>query len=301
LNLKVVSDVRQTIFQGLLTREQENSMNSPNQHKPNNGVHEITPESVGWRYLSFKTVHLKAGESISAHTETQEAALVPLSGSFEVKAAEQVFALSRSGVFSQLPHVVYMPPRTVYTVLALQDCHFALGSAPAKGLYPVHCFAPAEMKIEVRGGAHAVRQVNHILGPDLPAERLVLFEVYTPSGNWSGIPPHRHDGLRGSLYVEETYYYRVEPADTGWAVHRNYSPEHGLDELLLIRDDDLVRTPVGYHPVSAPPGSNVYFLNYLAGDPTLEQRAVAPVDDSDWAWLRQNWAGNPLQIPFGKP
>jgi 5-deoxy-glucuronate isomerase len=168
-------------------------------------------------------------------------------------------------------------------------------------LYPVRCFAPSEMKIEVRGGAHAVRQVNHILGPNLPAERLVLFEVYTPSGNWSGIPPHRHDGLRGSLYVEETYYYRLSPPETGWAVHRNYSPEHELDELLLIRDEDLVRTPVGYHPVSAPPGTNVYFLNYLAGNHTPEQRTVAPVDDSDWAWLRQDWAGNPLEIPFGKP
>lgn len=272
---------------------------SPNQHKPVNGVLEITPESVGWQFLSFKTIQLKAGESLSANTEGQEYALVPLSGTFEVQVAQQTFALTRTSVFEELPHVVYMPPQTDYTVTAESDCHFALGSAPAKGLFPVRCFAPSEMKKEVRGGAHAVRQVNHILGPDLPAERLVLFEVYTPSGNWSGIPPHRHDGLRGSLYVEETYYYRIDPPEIGWAVHRNYSPEHSLDELLLIRDGDLVRTPVGYHPVSAPPGSNVYFLNYLAGDAILEQRAVAPVDDSDWAWLREDWSGKPLKIPFG--
>lgn len=275
-------------------------MNSPNHHQPVGGVHEITPKSVGWQFLSFKTVLLQAGQSITANTHSEEAALVPISGAFEVNIAGQVFSLARSSVFTELPHVVYMPPQTAYTVVARTDSHFALGSAPATGLYPVRCFAPSEMKVELRGGAHAVRQVNHILGSDLPAERLVLFEVYTPSGNWSGIPPHRHDGLRGSLYVEETYYYRIEPANTGWAVHRNYSPEHGLDELLLVRDGDLVRTPVGYHPVSAPPGSNVYFLNYLAGDPTFEQRAVAPVDDSDWAWLREDWAGKPLKIPFGK-
>jgi 5-deoxy-glucuronate isomerase len=276
-------------------------MNSPNHHKPINGVHSITPQSVGWQFLSFQTVHLQAGHTISGQTDGEESALVPISGALTVEVAGQAFHLSRSSVFDQLPKVVYMPPQTSYAVVASQDCLFALGSAPATGLYPVRCFVPEEMKIELRGGAHAVRQVNHILGPDLPAERLVLFEVYTPSGNWSGIPPHRHDGLRGSLYVEETYYYRVQPAETGWAVHRNYSPEHGLDELLLIQDNDLVRTPVGYHPVSAPPGSNVYFLNYLAGDHTPEQRAVAPVDDSDWAWLRQDWAGKPLELPFGKP
>ena len=36
------------------------------------------------------------------------------------------------------------------------------------------------MKQEVRGGGVAVRQVNHILAHPLPAERLILFEVYVP-------------------------------------------------------------------------------------------------------------------------
>ncbi len=274
-------------------------MNSPNQFKPQNGVLEITPGIVGWQYLSFKTVVLKAGERISGQTNNEEAALVPIFGALEIMVNGQLFELNRSDVFKELPHVVYMPPRTAYEVVARADSHFAIGSAPAEGLFPVRCFMPSEMKQEIRGGANATRQVNHILGPDLPAERLVLFEVYTPSGFWSGTPPHRHDGLRGSKYVEETYFYRVSPADIGWAVHRNYSPEHNLDELLLVRDGDLVLTPAGYHPVSAPPGSNVYFLNFLAGDTTLEQRAIAPVDDSDWAWLREDWAGKPLKLPIG--
>ena len=275
-------------------------MNSPNQFKPQDGVVEVTPASFGWQFLSFKTVLLKAGQRFDDQTFEQEVALVPLSGSFEVLVNDLVVPLQRSSVFTQLPHVVYMPPKTVYSVVAQADSHFAIGSAPATGLFPFRVFTPSEMKVEVRGGSNATRQVNHILGPDLPAERLVLFEVYTPSGFWSGIPPHRHDGLRGSTYVEETYFYRIDPPDIGWAVHRNYSPEHGLDELLLVKDGDLVLTPVGFHPVSAPPGSNVYFLNFLAGDALLEQRAVAPVDDSDWAWLRQDWSGKPLKIPFGK-
>ena len=275
-------------------------MNSPNQFKPHNGVVNVSPASFGWKFLSFKTVLLKAGEQFLGNTLEEEAALVPISGSFEVQATGQLIPLSRSSVFKELPHVVYMPPKTAFGVVARTDTHFAIGSAPATGLFPFRVFTPSEMKVEVRGGANATRQVNHILGPDLPAERLVLFEVYTPSGFWSGIPPHRHDGLRGSSYVEETYYYRIEPADIGWAVHRNYSPEHDLDELLLVKDGDLILTPAGYHPVSAPPGSNVYFLNFLAGDPLLKERAIAPVDDSDWAWLREDWAGKPLKIPFGK-
>jgi 5-deoxy-glucuronate isomerase len=104
----------------------------------------------------------------------------------------------------------------------------------------------------------------------------------------------------GSLYIEETYYYKLSPK-TGWAIHRNYSPEDGLDELLLAKDGDLILAPRGYHPVVAPPGSNVYYLNYMAGEALHEQRATPPVDDPDWAWMRQDWAGKPLKLPIGKP
>jgi len=273
-------------------------MNSPNQIKPVDGRLEVTPTKAGWRYLSFKTIRLKAGENLAGNTQGQEAALVPLAGTLEVKANGQTVQLSRKDVFSELPNVLYLPPGSEYVVEAISSAHLALGSAPAEGKYPLRLFRPPEMRVEMRGGANATRQVNHILGPDLPAERLLLYEVYTPSGFWSGWPPHRHDGRRNSLYIEETYYYRITP-QTGWAVHRNYSPEDGLDELLLVRDGDLVLAPKGYHPVAAAPGSNVYYLNFMAGEALNEARATPPVDDPDWGWMRGDWAGQPLELPIG--
>ncbi|MBF6595922.1 MAG: 5-deoxy-glucuronate isomerase [Thermaceae bacterium] len=273
-------------------------MNSPNQIKPVDGQLEVTPTKAGWRYLSFKTIRLKAGENLAGNTQGQEAALVPLAGTLEVKANRQTIQLSRKDVFSELPNVLYLPPGSEYVVEAISSAHFALGSAPAEGKYPLRLFRPPEMRVEMRGGANATRQVNHILGPDLPAERLLLYEVYTPSGFWSGWPPHRHDGRRNSLYIEETYYYRITP-QTGWAVHRNYSPEDSLDELLLVRDGDLVLAPKGYHPVAAAPGSNVYYLNFMAGEALNEARATSPVDDPDWGWMRGDWVGQPLELPIG--
>ncbi len=278
-------------------------MNSPNHIKPRSqtGVlQEINPATANWKYLSFEVVSLPPRYTHNSMTAHQEAALVPLSGQMQVKVNDQIFELQRQDVFSELPNVLYMPPGSEYTIKAITPSVFALGSAPAEGRYPLRLFRPDEMRAEIRGGANATRQVNHILGPDLPAERLLLYEVYTPSGFWSGWPPHRHDGVNGSLYIEETYYYRINPPEAGWAMHRNYSPQHDLDELLLVKDGDLVLTPVGYHPVSAPPGSNVYYLNYMAGEAVNEQRSIAPVDDPDWAWMRQDWAGKPFKIPFGK-
>ncbi|AFZ66858.1 5-deoxy-glucuronate isomerase [Deinococcus peraridilitoris] len=265
---------------------------------------EVTPESAGWTFLSFGVLHLQAGETHAGNTGDREVALVPQEADLSVTVHGETvngetFRLQRESVFTQLPHVLYLPPGTSYRLEAHAKSVLALGGAPAEGQLPVRLLRPDEMRVELRGGANATRQVNHILGPDLPAERLLLYEVYTPSGNWSGWPPHRHDGQLGSLYIEETYYYRVSPPH-GWAVHRNYSPEDGEDELLLAQDGDLILSRRGYHPVAAAPGSNVYYLNYMAGEAQGEARRQAPVDEAAWGWMRQDWEGRVMKLPFGR-
>ncbi|WP_216324289.1 5-deoxy-glucuronate isomerase [Deinococcus aestuarii] len=259
----------------------------------------ITAESAGWQYLTFRVEHLKAGEARAGETGGLEMALVPQEGDLAAEVNGETYPLRRESVFTGLPHVLYLPPGTTYTLTATQDSTYAIGGAPAEGRLPVRLIRPEEIRVELRGGANATRQVSHILGPDLPAERLLLYEVYTPSGNWSGWPPHRHDGRLGSLYIEETYYYRVLPPE-GWAVHRNYSPEDGEDELLLARDGDLILSRRGYHPVAAAPGSNVYYLNYMAGEAQGEERSRPPVDEAAWGWMRQDWGGRAMELPFGE-
>ena len=270
-------------------------------HRPPDasGAVGVTPETAGWRFLSFGVVQLKAGQTFAADTGGLEVAVVPQSGQFSLEVGGQTFDFQRGSVFTELPQVAYLPPGLTWKVTAQSDCVFAHGGAPAEGKLPLRLIAPHEMRVELRGGANAARQVSHILGPDLPAERLLLYEVYTPSGHWSGWPPHRHDGHLGSLYIEETYHYRIQPPE-GWAVHRNYSPEDGLDELLLARDGDLILSPRGYHPVAAAPGSNVYYLNFMAGEAVGEGRRTPPVDEARWAWMRQDWEGGALKIPFGR-
>jgi 5-deoxy-glucuronate isomerase len=258
---------------------------------------DVTPQSAGWQYLSFRVVALAAGETYVVATGGEEVALVPLQGSSVVQVGGQAFALERSGVFVGPPSLVYSPPGQVLEVTAQTTFEFAVGGAPATGKYPVRLIRPEEIKCELRGGGAAQRQVNHILAPPLPAERLILFEVYVPGGSWSGWPPHCHDGSGGSPYLEETYYYRIDPAD-GFAIHRNYRLDTDFDELLPARNGDLVLVTQGYHPVAAAPGSNVYFLNYLAGELLDEARSTPPLDDSRYAWMKSNWEGNRLTLPI---
>ncbi len=267
---------------------------------------EVTPESAGWKYLGFKVIALKAGETYRERTEGKEVALVPLHGKGALdifpqtprdRGAGERFIFERGNIFAELPQVLYVPPGKEIKVTATADLEFTTGSAPAGGKYPTRLFKPHEMKQEVRGGGAARRQVNHILAYPLPAERLILYEVYVPGGMWSGWPPHRHDG-EGSPYLEETYYYRFDPAN-GFGIQRNYRDETGFDELFTVKDGDLAVVTQGYHPVACAPGANMYFLNYQAGDLVDEARGTPPYDDPAQVWIKDNWEKNVLQLPIG--
>ncbi len=261
---------------------------------------EVTPASAGWDYLGFTVTALPAGDSTAVATAGNEVAFVPLSGDLTLTVDGRRFEVSRASVFTALPHILYVPPGHEVQMEARSDAELAYGSAPAEGRYPVRLFAPNEMKREVRGGGVARRQVNHVLAHPLPAERLILFEVYVPGGAWSGWPPHCHDGKYGSPYLEETYYYRITPG-SGFGVHRNYARDTDFDETFTVEDGDLVLVTEGFHPVIASPGCNLFFLNFLAGELEDDARATPPVDDPDHAWIKDDrWEEGrwPLPVPL---
>lgn len=273
-------------------------MNNPLRPAAGSGlVLEVTPASAQWRDLGFTVCRLEAGQQRTVHAEGREIAFVPQHGDVTAHVDGQAYPLARRGVFEAMPHVLYVPPGTVVRLEASADAEVAWGSAPAEGRHPVRLFEPDEMRREVRGGGPAVREVHHVLAHPLPAERLIVFEVYVPGGTWSGWPPHCHDGRLGSAYLEETYYYQVRP-ESGFALHRNYTREGDMDEIVAVRNGDLMTVRGGFHPVAATPGSNVYFLNFLAGDLVDDARGRPPVDDPDHAWIKDAWDGAAMKLPL---
>ena len=131
------------------------------------------------------------------------------------------------------------------------------------------------------------------LDPTFESERLIAYEILTPSGNWSSFPPHRHDGRFGTTYHEETYYYRLSPGD-GFALQRIYTRDTDLDVSIAAADGDLVLVHEGYHTVATAPGTNAYYLNFLAGD----TKPVTQLNDPAYAWIVDDWAGRPIAIPL---
>jgi 5-deoxy-glucuronate isomerase len=244
---------------------------------------QVTPESAGWRYLYFG---VREG-AFESQTGEAEIAIVPLSGRCRVEADGTTWELGdRESVFAGMPWALYLPRDTAYRVEPLGPLEVAIcGARCDRRLEPV-LVRPDEVEIEVRGAGNATRQINHIVKPEFPAERLLVVEVFTPAGNWSSYPPHKHDEDRppGEVVLEETYYYRTARPEA-FAVQRLYSPEHGVDETVTVRDGDLMLVPFGYHTTAAAHGYDLYYLNALAGD----RRSMAAADDPELAWVRPAW------------
>ena len=244
---------------------------------------QVTPESAGWRYLYFG---VREG-SFAAETGDGEIALVPLGGRCRVEAEGESWELGgRAGVFEGMPSALYLPRDTTYRVEADGPLELAISCARCERRREPVLIRPEDVEIEVRGAGNATRQINHIVKPEFPAERLLVVEVFTPSGNWSSYPPHKHDEDKppGEVVLEETYYFRT-PAPEAFAVQRLYSPAHDLDLTVTVRDGDLLLVPYGYHTTCAAHGYDLYYLNALAGD----RRSMAAADDPDLAWIRAAW------------
>jgi 5-deoxy-glucuronate isomerase len=240
---------------------------------------QVTPESAGWSYLYFGVRRAP----FSSETGDGEIALVVLGGRCTVSAEGESWELGgRANVFAGMPWALYLPRDTAYAVEG--DAEVAICGARCERRREPVLIRPEDVEIEVRGAGNATRQINHIVKPEFPAERLLVVEVFTPSGNWSSYPPHKHDEDKppGEVILEETYYFRTD----GFAVQRLYSPRHGLDVTETVRDGDLMLVPHGYHTTAAAHGYDLYYLNALAGD----RRSMASADDPSLAWIRAAWS-----------
>jgi len=245
---------------------------------------EVTPESAGWEHLSFSVVDVAGPRSFDLGE--REVAIVPLSGEATVRAGGTAWTVGRESMWVERPQSLYLPRDTPFEVDG--RAQLALSCAVARTRREPVLIPPEAVEIEIRGAGNATRQISHIVKPEFPADRILVVEVYTPAGNWSSYPPHKHDEERGELetILEETYYFRSRPGAAGaFAVQRLYSPAHGLDLTETVRDGDLLLVPYGYHTTAAAHGYDLYYLNALAGN----RRSMQPADDPELAWVRPAW------------
>lgn len=242
----------------------------PSQKPDEHGnVLRITPQSADWSYVGFEVYTLQKGQTLKQVTGNREVCIVLLSGMAHLSTNYQKWENigRRMDVFEKIPpYSVYVPPGDFYEVEAVTDLELAICKAPGEGTYPARLIAPGDVGVEIRGAGNIERKIHNILPEQKPADSLLVVEVFTPEGNWSSYPPHKHDqeNLPHESYLEETYYHKINPVH-GFAIQRVYTDDRSLDETLVVKNGNAVLVPKGYHPVSAPPGYEVYYLNVMAG------------------------------------
>ena len=251
---------------------------------PDRVIVSVTPTSAGWSYVGFEVCRLLRGERIERDTTGREVCAVLLCGRADIKFGEEEFhgAGSRPTVFDGLPDAFYAPPGGVLVIAATSDvCEVALCWAPATSGAPPTSLPGAGIRPFKRGSGRTERTIHNILMEDRAAESLLVTEVLTPGGNWSSYPPHKHDtdDLPRETYLEETYYHRTARRE-GFAIQLVYTDDGSLNEVVRVRDGDVVLVPRGYHPVAAGPGYDLYYLNVMAGP----RRRWLVTTDPDHRW-----------------
>ena len=285
-----------------------NSNSSPllaieDKSNPNNIYQDISKEEGQWEFLNFQARRLKKGASWTHNTGENEYAIVLLSGNFSVESDKGNWRVTngRKSVFEGVAHTLYLPRRTQFTLTSESEIlDLGVGWCETNEDHPAYLKQPEECAIELRGGDNANRQINSLIQPGFDCHRLVCVEVYTPSGNWSSFPAHKHDERRvdefGNLIearLEEIYFYKIDKPE-GYAIQQVYTYDRSLDEIIRVKNNEAVLVPKGYHPVVAGHGYNVYYLNFLTGS----DQSLANTDDPDHAWIYGTWKGQDPRLPF---
>jgi 5-deoxy-glucuronate isomerase len=255
---------------------------------PDGQVQGFTPAEAGWDWTSFHVYELEPDQSARRAADDQERLVLVLEGWAAVTVGHTDYGTvgSRDSVFDgPPPPVLLVEPGLAVEVVAQTRTLLAIGSALGASVKRTALFAPDDVHVETRGSGNTERRIHHLLPPAAEAGRLIAFEVYTPGGNWSSYPPHKHDTENPPVEarLEELYFYRFAKPQ-GFGFQRVYTPDRTLDESMAVGDRDVVVVPDGYHPFGAPAGYDAYYLNVMAGP----NRAWYFTLDPDHAWL-MNW------------
>lgn len=262
----------------------------------------ITAQEAGWDHLNMAARRMNKGERWSGNTGDYEYAHIILGGVCSIRTSQGDFLKvgRRPDVFSGMPYALYLSRQVDFEIEALTD-GFEVASCwvATDRDYPARLITPSQCPVELRGGANASRQINGIIPPGFNCHRIICVEVYTPGGNWSSYPPHKHDIHReddqGKILeadLEEIYFYKLDRPE-GYAYQRVYNDDLSIDGVMLARNHDMVLVPEGYHPVVSAHGYTTYYLNFLAGS----AQSLANSDDPQYAWVKDTWTWQDPRLP----
>jgi 5-deoxy-glucuronate isomerase len=219
----------------------------------------------------------RAGATHILHTQDQETVIDVLSGTCAMTLARSTERSAyevvgqRSSPFDGPPTMVYIPRGMDVTITCTAaPLHAVLVSVPSRSDTAPALITPEDVSAAPFGRNNWQRSVYPSVGLDVQADRIMMGETHTPSGNWSSYPPHKHDedNPPEEVLSEEIYHFLIDPPH-GFGMQRLWTaPGHPepINEAYPLRDGDTVAIPRGYHPTVVAPGFRMVTVWAYAGD-----------------------------------
>ncbi|MEO7393827.1 MAG: 5-deoxy-glucuronate isomerase, partial [Chitinophagaceae bacterium] len=212
------------------------------------GVYQkILAADAGWTHLNVEARLMRKDEVWEGNTGENEYGFILLSGNYSVTTDRGSWQTinGRKNVFAGIAHTLYLPAHTEFSLKADSGIlDIAAGWCKMSHDYPAQFKTPEQAAIEIRGGDNATRQINSLIQPGFGSSQLIAVEVYTPSGNWSSFPPHKHDERKvdandnlTEACLEEFYFYKIDK-EQGYAIQQVYTSDGKLNEIMQVRNND---------------------------------------------------------------
>jgi 5-deoxy-glucuronate isomerase len=240
--------------------------------------------------LAFGVYRL-SGEPLALETAEREYVFVAQRGTCEVAVEGTTWQLSRPGsVFApeggpSASSAVYLPRETRCVLRGTAELAFF--SAPASARRPAVYVDTADHPWTRRGTGPWRRDVTTLVTPQEVSCNLTVGETYSPPGQWSGTPLHRHDRddpTGGQSDHEEVYYFQFRdtaPPQAAFGVQLLFD-DRGLDQSYRVGPGSVIALPGACHPVVAGPGCD---LLYMWGLASTKEAPLRMWDVPDTAFL----------------
>ena len=246
--------------------------------------------SSSLKILNFGIIELMPGESIDYSSADKESAFIILGGKCDVKFdnTEWKNVGGRRSVFEGKAHSFYIPRNKEVKISASWRVKIAVCSTHIDEDTEPACYGPDHVNAAVLGVKPWERDTHFIIDGRSNAKRLTIGEAFITPGNWAGFPPHKHDidSMPAEGILEEIYYFLFQPQQ-GFALQCLYTKDVEIDECYMVKNNELVEFPKGYHTTVGAPGYNTYFLWAMAGDHQGFFRSNDP--DHDWVSALENF------------
>lgn len=225
--------------------------------------------------MNITVYRMKDKEVRKFYLENEEQAVLLVKGEAEYEWKDERRKAKRENFLKEGLYCLHVCKGTEVTVRAFSDTEILVQSTENERVFMPVFYQPEDC-IEAKAGeglweGKGVRTVRTAFDyKTSPYSNMVMGEIISPQGGWSGYIPHHHP-------QPEVYYYRFDKPQGFGACFLG-------DDVFKIKDGSFgALEPGKTHPQVTAPGYPMYvvwMIRHLEGNPW-----VGRVDDPDHLWM----------------